>query len=229
MFGRLYGLFGYLGLMTFAAAFLMGWRHDASAPLSNVVADVVLFAAFIAVHIAMTMPAFKRAVFGRPEGTPRERRTFVTISIVTWVALWALHRPIPGPAFESPTWLQYLGTCAVLLALVAFFEFATFEGLASLLGLPGRTLSHSVGSETPLLTEGPYAQVRHPMYRAATALCFSSLLVHPNVAQLLFAVVASLGFLGFVPFEERQLLRARGEEYRAYMAVTRYRVFRGVW
>ncbi len=36
-------------------------------------------------------------------------------------------------------------------------------------------------------------------------------------------------FVGFVPFEERQLLAARGDEYREYMRATPYRIMRGVW
>jgi protein-S-isoprenylcysteine O-methyltransferase Ste14 len=42
-------------------------------------------------------------------------------------------------------------------------------------------------------------------------------------------VLGALGFIAFVPIEERQLLRRRGDEYRAYMAETRYRIFRGIW
>ena len=58
-----------------------------------------------------------------------------------------------------------------------FFEFANFEALDNLLGVPGAEIRHSVGSETPLMTEDPYANVRHPMYRAAFFLTFSSLLI----------------------------------------------------
>jgi protein-S-isoprenylcysteine O-methyltransferase Ste14 len=57
----------------------------------------------------------------------------------------------------------------------------------------------------------------------------ASLLVHPNAAQLVWTIAIGLTFIAFIPIEERQLLRARGDEYRAYMRVTRYRVFRGVW
>ncbi len=95
--------------------------------------------------------------------------------------------------------------------------------------MPGTELSHSVGAETPLMTEGPYARVRHPMYRAAFFYAFSSLLIHPNAGQLLFAVMVSASFLGFISFEERQLIKARGEEYRDYMRRTPYRVFHDLW
>ena len=67
------------------------------------------------------------------------------------------------------------------------------------------------------------------MYRAAVFIVFASLLIHPNTSQLLFAVLVAASFLGFIPFEERQLVRARGDEYRVYMSQTTYRVFRGIW
>ena len=229
MFKRFYWFFSYLGVMTFSAAFVMGFQHEADAPAGNLLADLLMYGVFIAVHIVMTTPAFKRAVFGRPAGTPSERRIFVAVSVLTWVGLYGLHLPIGGFGFSSPDWLRFVGLCAVLLSVVAFFEFATFESLGSLLGMPGSELSHSVGSETPIMREGPYASVRHPMYRAATFIALSSLLIHPNAAQALFAVLTTASFLGFIPFEERQLIGARGQEYRDYMRETPYRAFRGIW
>ena len=101
----LYWAFSYLGLMSVAAAFITGFRHDASAPLGNLVFDVALYAVFIAVHIVMTMPAFKRAVFGRPEGVPVERRIYIVVSVLTWLGVFWWHEPVPGLAFTSPAWL----------------------------------------------------------------------------------------------------------------------------
>ncbi len=229
MIKRLYGAFSYLGLMSVAAAFITGFRHDASAPVGNLIFDVALYAVFIAVHIVMTMPAFKRAVFGRPEGVPVERRIYIVVSVLTWLGVFWLHEPVPGLAFTSPAWLQFVGLCAVLLSMLAVFEDANMESLGSLLGVPGSPLSHSVGAETPLMTEGSYASVRHPMYRGFVFLALSSLLIHPHAGQLLFAAMLIASFVSFVPFEERQLLAARGDEYRGYMRATPYRIMRGVW
>lgn len=229
MLRSLYWLFSHLGMMTVFAAFIMGFRHDPSAPLVNVGFNLLLYAAFLAVHIVMTMPIFKKTLFGRPEGTPFERRIYVTISVVTWVGLYALHWPVPGFAFDSPAWLRFVGFCGAVFSVVGFFEFATFESLGKLLGMPGTELSHSVGSESPLMTEGSYASVRHPMYRAAVFLGVSSLLIHPHAGQLLFAILTGISFVGFIPFEERQLVQARGEQYRAYMEQTPYRLFRRIW
>jgi len=224
---RLYIAFAYVGLLAVPAAYITGWRHDPAAPTGNLWFDLVLFAVFIGIHFATTTAWFKGAFFGRPEGTSLERRVYISISIITWIALYILHKPVPGPAFAAPAWLQFTGLCCVLLGVVAFFEFATLEGLGDLLGVPGRELSHAAAA--PLMTEGPYASVRHPMYRAATLYMLASLLIHPNAGQLLFALLGALGFLAFVPIEERNLLRTRGDAYRNYMRVTRYRVFRGIW
>jgi hypothetical protein len=229
MFKRVYWLFSFLGLTTVWASFILGFRYQPDAPTRNVVFDILIYAVFIAIHIVMTMPAFKNTIYGQLAGTLFERRIYITISVTSWLLVFWLHRPIGGFGWTSPPWLHYMGLCAFLLCVVGFFEFATFEGLGQLVGLPGTELSHSVGSETPLMTEGPYARIRHPMYRAAFLANACSLLMYPNAAQLLWAIMVAASFLGFIPFEERQLLRARGDEYRAYIARTPYRVFRGIW
>lgn len=225
----LYGWFSYLGLMTVAASLLVGFRHDASAPAGNYAFNALLYAIYVAIHYVMMTPAFKKTLTGRPEGSPAERRLFITVAVATWVAVYALHRPVPGPAYTSGWWLIYAGTCAFLLSFLAFLEGATFESLRGLLGIPGAEQTHTAASVTPLFTTGSYASVRHPMYRGAICMGLASLLVHPHAAQLAWAIVIGATFIAFIPIEERQLLRARGDEYRAYMSVTRYRIVRGIW
>ncbi len=229
MLQNLYWYFSHLGLMAVTTSFIMGFKYSAQAPMENLYFNIVIYVVFILVHIVMTMPLFKRLVFGQPQGTPFERRIYITVTIVTWLAVYTLHKTAPGFGFTMPFAIQFVGLCAVLLSFFGFFEFANFSVLGSLLGVPGTELSHSTGGETPLLTEGPYASVRHPMYRAFFFLAFSSLLIHPNTGQLLFAVMVSASFIGFVPFEERQLIKARGDGYREYMTKTPYRIFPGIW
>jgi protein-S-isoprenylcysteine O-methyltransferase Ste14 len=224
-----YAAFAYVGLLSVPATFIAGWRHDPMAPASNLGFNLLLFVLFIAVHFVMTLPAFKRAVYGSAEGSGTERRVYISVSILTWVGMYLVHRPVAGPALEAPGWLQFVGLCCVLLGVVAFFEFATLDGLGSLLGVSDDGISHSAGAETPLMTEGPYASVRHPMYRAATLYMVASLLIHPHSGQLLFALLGAAGFLAFIPVEERQLIRSRGDAYQSYMQATPYRVFRGIW
>lgn len=226
---RLYAWFAYLGLMTVSASLLVGFRHDPSAPARNYLFDAALYLAYVAVHYVMMTPAFKKAVTGRPEGTPAERRVYITVAVLTWLLVYAVHRPLPGPGWAPNVWVVYFATCAFLLGLLAFLEGATFDALKGLLGIPGAQQTHSAAGTTPLVTTGSYASVRHPMYRGALFMGVASLAIHPNAAQLVWAIAIGLTFIAFIPIEERQLLRARGEEYRAYMEATRYRVLRGIW
>ena len=57
MFKTAYWYFSYLGLMIIWAAFILGFRYDPNAPAANAVFNIALYGVFIAVHIAMTMPA----------------------------------------------------------------------------------------------------------------------------------------------------------------------------
>ena len=224
-----YWLFAYLGVMTPTAAFIYGFRYDPGAPKANYLFNAALFAGFITIHLVMTRPWFKRATTGRPQGSLRERQVYVSTSIITWVLLLVFHKPVPGPGFVVPEWIQFLGLCAMLVCVFGLFEFANFRVMNGLLGVPGSAMSHSHGTETPLLTEGSYGAVRHPMYRAFILIGMTSLIVHPHAAQLMWALFLGVTFVAFIPVEESQLLRARGDAYRAYMEQTPYRIFPGVW
>ncbi len=96
MFKRAYWFFAYFGLMTVWASFIMGFRYEPEAPAANIVFDILLYAVFVVVHIGMTMPVFKNAVYGQRAGTPMERRIYIAISVVSWVLVYWLHQPIGG-------------------------------------------------------------------------------------------------------------------------------------
>lgn len=224
-----YWLFAYLGLMTVTAAFILGFKYDPFAPFSNYLYNLVLYGIFIGIHLAMTLPGVKQMIAGSSEGSSRERQIYITVTIVTWLAVLILHQPVSGFGFESPSWLAFLGLCGTLLGAFAFFEFASFETMNGFIGMPDAQMSHSEGSETPLLTEGSYSSVRHPMYRGAVIIAAASLLVHPNTAQLFWALLVGASFVLYIPIEEEQLLKARGDEYREYMEETPWRLFPEIW
>ncbi len=229
----IYWLFAFLGVMTPTATFITGFKHDPAAPWENYGFNAALYLAYAAVHLVTTRPFWKKLLTGKPEGSPGERRIYITISIVTWIALFAFHRPMPGPSYSyqgwMADWIPLLGLCAVLLSVFALFEIADFQMLGGLLGVHGHGMSHSHGEETPLLMEGSYSSVRHPMYRAFILIGLTSIIIHPHLPQLFWAVFFGATFLIWVPVEEGQLIAARGDGYRAYMKQTPYRVFRGVW
>lgn len=233
LYGLAYRAFGYLGLMTVFGTLLHGFRYDAAAPASNYLFNLLLFAAFTLPHLVMTRSWFKQAVWGNAGGSPRERRFYIFVTIVSWLTVYALHRPMPGPMLAMPEAIagavQFFGQIGLLFASFLFFEGTTRAMLDQLLGAPGASISHSHGPNTPLFTEGAYSQVRHPMYRAAVIGGLSSLLIHPQLGQLFWVGMLGATFIGFIPVEERQMLAARGDDYRKYMQRTPYRLLRFVW
>lgn len=226
---KLYSWFAILGLQVMTASLLMGFRHDANAPVDNYIFNGGLYVAYMAVHYIMMTPGFKKMLTGKPEGGLAERRLYITVSVLTWVAVYAYHKPLPGPVYELPAWFTFVAICGFLVSLIAFVEGTTFGRLKGLVGVPGVEQTHSATAQTKLLTEGSYSSVRHPMYRGAVFMGITSVMIHPHAAQLAWAAVIALTFVVFIPLEEKQLIRARGDEYREFMKRTPYRLFRGIW
>ena len=123
--------------------------------------------------------------------------------------------PLPVPAALGLTWppaLRLLGVMLVVVALLLSLQ--AFLGLGSSLTplpdpIPG----------APLVTEGPYAHCRHPLYRAILigALGMAVLLGSLLHLLLLLALAAVLG--GKARREEQGLVAAH-PGYAAYRAVT---------
>ena len=110
--------------------------------------------------------------------------------------------------------LAWLGTAAALAALAMFR--LTHKAL-------GRNWSVSldVRERHTLVTEGVYGRVRHPMYTAFWLWAVAQALLLPNW------IAGPAGLVGFgtlfflrVGREERMMLDAFGDAYRAYVART---------
>jgi protein-S-isoprenylcysteine O-methyltransferase Ste14 len=228
-FKSVYRFFAYFGLFSIFGSVLYGFQYDPAAPAGNFGYNLLLYGVFIAPHLIMTRSWFKQALWGNPAGSPAERRIYITITVVMWLAIFILHEPVPGAALEPAGWIRFAGVILFLWTFFKFFEGATTEILDGLLGVPGAVGAYSHGPETPLFTEGGYAQVRHPQYRAFISAAAASLLIHPNMGQFFWALLLSATFVAFIPVEEKQLLRARGDDYRKYAERTPWRLFRGIW
>ncbi len=226
---RLYRLAAYFGLFSIFGSMLFGFRYDPAAPASNYLFNIGLYAAWAGVHLAMTGEPFKRRAYGARMGQAIERQVFIAVTVVTWLAVLWWHRPVPGPAFVLPELLRFAATVGFVAAAFAFFEGFTFPIFDGFLAVPGRVVQLSHGAETPLLTEGRYATVRHPMYQAAILAGLCSLIIHANAGQLLWCTLIGATFVAFIPLEEGRLVAARGEAYRAYTQRTPWRLVRGLW
>lgn len=224
-----YRVFAHFGLFSIFGALLYGFSYDDAAPAGNFGYNLLLYAVFIAPHLVMTRALFKQALWGDPAGSPSERRVYITTTVILWLAVVTLHEPVPGLAFEPPHWMRFAGCVFFLWAFFMFFQGATTDMIDGLLGVSGSAGAYSHGPETSLFTDGGYAQVRHPQYRAFIAGAAASLLIHPHMGQLFWAILLAATFVAFIPVEEAQLIRARGDDYKKYMERTPWRLFKGFW
>lgn len=118
-------------------------------------------------------------------------------------------RPIPA----LPPALPWVG--AALFAGGLLLEFAGLRAL-------GRAFRIGIDPEQPgpLVTDGPYRYIRHPVYASFIAYYLAAWLLQPN---LLFGIAAPLAILRIVyqaGREERALLQQHGAAYAAYGRTT---------
>jgi len=99
--------------------------------------------------------------------------------------------------------------CAVLLMLAARITF-------------GRRSFHAAANPTAggVVSTGPYAYIRHPIYAAAIYFTWAGALDHLSRMSLCWAVLLTAGAFTRMLIEERMLVE-RYPEYREYQARTR--------
>jgi len=119
---------------------------------------------------------------------------------VSWMA--GLSMPFPG-------WLRWSGFALGLASLV----FWTWSQVAL-----GKEWSPQLQlrPEHHLVTSGPYARIRHPIYTAMFGYGISLALVTANWVFAVLAVLIIIGLVARVPKEERMMLDEFKEAYRAY-------------
>lgn len=112
-----------------------------------------------------------------------------------------------------PSWLRWLGAvgAASSVMLVAWTHRALGRQYSAEL---------AIQKDHVLVTTGPYARTRNPMYTGFIMLSLSMAMMASNLLVLFFAVLVILPFPWIVREEERMLLETFGEEYREYMRRT---------
>ena len=100
---------------------------------------------------------------------------------------------------------------ALQIAAAAFMLWARFTfGLRSFHAAANTT-------EGELVTRGPYAIVRNPIYAAVIAFTWTGIAVHFSLESALLGLLVAAAMLTRIHFEER-FLRERYREYGAYAA-----------
>jgi protein-S-isoprenylcysteine O-methyltransferase Ste14 len=213
----------FLGTFLYALCFIgnFGVKRtldgEASGPFGvNFAIDVVLLTLFALQHSIMARKWFKDW-WTRFVPKPIERSTYVLFSSLALILLFAQWRPLGGVIWsvENPIGVVVLRSLFAFgwgLVLVSTFLINHFDlfGLQQVwLYLLNRT-----NQRVRFVTPGPYRMVRHPLYVGWLFAFWMTPVM--TMAHLLFSVATTAYILLAIQFEERDLMREHGEDYKAY-------------
>jgi protein-S-isoprenylcysteine O-methyltransferase Ste14 len=123
---------------------------------------------------------------------------------MAWIDLFSF--PLPG-------WLRWAGF-ALGIVSVAFWTWTQIhldtQWSAQL----------QLRQEHHLVTSGPYARIRHPLYSAMFGWAAALGLLTANWIFVTVCVLSIFGLLWRIPKEEQMMLEAFGDEYKSYMQCT---------
>lgn len=213
----------FFGTFLYAIGFIGGFATPTTLdgpatlpPLTALAINAGLLALFAVQHSVMARPWFK-ARWTRVVPVPIERSTYVLLSSLALILLFAYWQPMGGVVWSvtdpvGRTVLYGLFAFGWLLVLVATFLINHFDlfGLRQVwLYLTGRPYT-SPSFATPVL----YRIVRHPLYVG----WFFAFWMTPTmtVAHLVFAVATTVYILLAIQFEERDLVTYHGAAYEDY-------------
>ena len=193
-----------------------GGLGDGTLTVTTVVVDVLLLALFGFQHSVMARAGFKRW-WTRVVPPSAERSTYVLASNICLIALFVAWFPITHDIWQvtAQPWravltaTTYVGWAIALLSTLLIDHFDLFGVRQVVARVRGRRLVDHEFS-TPLL----YRVVRHPLYLGFLIAFWST--PRMTLGHLLFAVVMTGYILLAVRFEERDLIRVFGEQYRDY-------------
>jgi protein-S-isoprenylcysteine O-methyltransferase Ste14 len=154
---------------------------------------------------------------------PHERRMWLVWVplVVAWIALpWlalsshsallAVPEFARTPVYGGVRWIAALGAVACLLVTIKCW---------ARMGRDWR-MGIDLRQKADLITDGPFARVRHPIYALGIGLVLCSAIVLPTLPMLVLAVVQIVLYVLKATNEERHLVRTHGEAYVRYLART---------
>jgi len=209
----------FVGSLTYTAyALAVLWaepRPLSAAWLTAAGADASLMTMF-ALHHSLFSRDVAKSAMGRLVPTHQIRLIYVWVASLMLIAVIWWWRPVGGQVYRlqgSGAWLlrlvQALGVVLIVMSVRAI-DALELAGIRQ--PRQGTTLS----------ARGPYGLVRHPLYLGWILIVFG--MPHMTGDRLTFAVLTTCYLLVAMPWEERSLEQAFGEDYRHYRATVRWRV-----
>lgn len=191
-------------------------------------ANVALFGLFAVHHSVMARPWAKRKL-ARVLAPELERTMYVWIASVLLALVCFLWQPMPGTLYRVEgawRWVLYaVQALGIGLTLRASARLDVLE-LAGIRQIRERRRERPPGLVGLQMT-GPYTIVRHPVYLGWVAMVAATPDMTTN--RLAFSAISILYLAAAVPFEERSLEAAFGDNYREYRRRVRWRFLPGIY
>lgn len=115
--------------------------------------------------------------------------------------------------FQLPAWLRWLGFGIGIITVV-------FWTWVQVVLDTQWSAQLQLTKEHRLITTGPYARIRHPLYAGVFGWCISLTLLTANWIFFALCALSFAGLLWRIPKEEQMMIEAFDEEYKAYMQHT---------
>ena len=214
----------FLGVFLYAVGFVSGFlvpktlNDGAAVPLGEaLLVNGSILALFAIQHTIMARPAFK-AWWTKIVPPALERSLFVLATCLILTTLFWQWRPLPGGAVWSvdnqvlATALHVVSGLGWGLVLYATFLIDHFD----LFGLRQVVLHfRGVPYSNPRFQEKSfYRFVRHPLLLGFAIAFWAT--PHMSWSHLFYALMTTLYMLVGIEFEERDLIKAHGDDYRSY-------------
>ncbi len=210
-------------LVYFYSLVLSSPAGDASHVVRNALIDAGLFTAFALHHSVFARAGIKQRLIDLlPPAI--ERTVYVWFASALLVGVCVLWQPVPGVMYSvDGIWR------VVLYGLQAAGGLLTMRGAGVIdpLELAGIRQATAHPSSDALRVVGPFRVIRHPIYLGWILMVFGAPTMTAN--RLLFASISSAYLILAIPWEERSLVAAHGDQYRAYQQAVRWRVVPGLW
>lgn len=151
---------------------------------------------------------------------PQDKRTSIIYGIISAamviVGFYYLYQPTALSWFEIhlPLWVRISGILVGVLGngLLLWTHIALDRNFAMYVT---STKNHE------LVTSGPYATVRHPMYSAFIMIALAFFLVSSNLFMGSFVLLIIYPLFYRMHIEEKYLLKVFGEDYKSYIKSTK--------
>jgi protein-S-isoprenylcysteine O-methyltransferase Ste14 len=156
------------------------------------------------------------------------QKSWDKILLSIFFALWMTQYVVCGldavrfHSSDVPLWLQCAGGLGIALGYYAFHVVMMTNTFAAPVVKIQSERKHQV------ISTGPYAYVRHPMYAGAVLLILGTPLLLGSWYGLIWAA-AMIAILALRAVKEENTLKAELEGYDAYAARVRYRLDPGSW